>query len=128
MGRIMLATSASTDEEYGGNIAPSFDSETFDFSTPSGVNYGGKVYMTKCDNIVILRFVDYYPKCDTTLIELFSGIASAKYQMSALIFTTGDNASNFKILLSGNKVYSYYNADTTSSTKRFSGQIVYITE
>ena len=101
---------------------------TYDFSTPSGYNAGGRVISDKFGNMVILRFVDYIPTAPSGKVELFGGLPQATNGQTTQFFNIG-NQTSFKVLIdTDGKLYSYYNADKTGSTDVYNGQLVYFTK
>ena len=91
-------------------------------TTPVGYNGGGRIFIQKMGNTCIIRFVDYIPKSPTGLQLLTDLPFNMKSDNSNIIFNA--SSGQYKILLSGNKTYSYYNADMSTNTNVFNGQVI----
>ena len=91
-------------------------------TTPVGYNGGGRIFIQKMGNTCIIRFVDYIPKSPTGLQLLTDLPFNMKSDNSNIIFNA--SSGQYKILLSGNKIYSYYNADMSTNTNVFNGQVI----
>lgn len=91
-------------------------------TTPIGYNGGGRIFIQKMGNTCIIRFVDYIPKSPTGLQLLTDLPFNMKTDNSNIIFNS--SSGQYKILLSSNKIYSYYNADMSANTNLFNGQVI----